>query len=115
MGGFGNGHRCRLRFDANDRCGIWTIVISRTVNPRCIRRSTKILIRAASGSAESRFPELLEPLKAQLPDRFILDGEIVVAKNGGLDSRNCAPEFILSLIKRSIPTRLTPKWRPASP
>jgi ATP-dependent DNA ligase len=31
------------------------------------------------------FPELLAPLKAQLPERCVLDGEIVVARGGGLD------------------------------
>lgn len=31
------------------------------------------------------FPELLDPLKAQLPARCVLDGELVVARNGGLD------------------------------
>src|SRR5437660_3648213 len=31
------------------------------------------------------FPELLEPLRSQLPTRCALDGEIVVAKDGGLD------------------------------
>src|SRR4026208_159283 len=31
------------------------------------------------------FPELLEPLSRQLPDRCVLDGEIVIAKDGGLD------------------------------
>jgi ATP-dependent DNA ligase len=31
------------------------------------------------------FPELLEPLRAQLPARCVLDGEIVIARNGGLD------------------------------
>src|SRR5256885_10634881 len=31
------------------------------------------------------FPELIEPLKAQLPDRCVLDGEIVIAREGGLD------------------------------
>ncbi len=31
------------------------------------------------------FPELLEVLKAQLPPRCVLDGEIVVARGGGLD------------------------------
>jgi ATP-dependent DNA ligase len=31
------------------------------------------------------FPELLEPLGLQLPPRCVLDGEIVVAKNGALD------------------------------
>src|SRR5271170_1610551 len=31
------------------------------------------------------FPELLDPLKAELPARCVLDGEIFVARNGGLD------------------------------
>src|SRR5687768_12842983 len=31
------------------------------------------------------FPELLGPLLAQLPKRCVLDGEIVIAKDGALD------------------------------
>jgi ATP-dependent DNA ligase len=31
------------------------------------------------------FPELREPLRAQLPRRCVLDGEVVIAKGGGLD------------------------------
>ena len=31
------------------------------------------------------FPELLEPLAAQLPQRCVLDGEVVVATGSGLD------------------------------
>jgi ATP-dependent DNA ligase len=31
------------------------------------------------------FPELIEPLKAQLPNRCVLDGEIVIAHDGALD------------------------------
>ena len=31
------------------------------------------------------FPELIDPLKAQLPERCVLDGEIVIARDGGLD------------------------------
>src|SRR5262245_38145440 len=31
------------------------------------------------------FPELIGPLKSQLPQRSVLDGEIVIAKNGALD------------------------------
>src|SRR5580693_3229080 len=31
------------------------------------------------------FPELLDPLRSQLPARCVLDGEIVIARNGGLD------------------------------
>ena len=31
------------------------------------------------------FPELIEPLKSQLPKRCVLDGEVVLAKDGALD------------------------------
>ena len=31
------------------------------------------------------FPELLDPLRAQLPARLVADGEIVIARHGGLD------------------------------
>jgi ATP-dependent DNA ligase len=31
------------------------------------------------------FPELIVPLKEQLPDRCVLDGEMVIARDGGLD------------------------------
>jgi ATP-dependent DNA ligase len=31
------------------------------------------------------FPELIDPLKAQLPDRCVLDGEMVIARDGCLD------------------------------
>src|SRR5262245_25748757 len=31
------------------------------------------------------FPELVEPLKKQLPARCVLDGEIVIARDGALD------------------------------
>ena len=31
------------------------------------------------------FPEVVETLRSQLPARCVLDGEIVIAKNGGLD------------------------------
>src|SRR5512132_2598196 len=31
------------------------------------------------------FPELLEPIRSQLPARCVLDGEIVIVKNSGLD------------------------------
>ena len=31
------------------------------------------------------FPELVEPLKAALPERCVLDGEVVIAGEGGLD------------------------------
>src|SRR5215467_12739063 len=31
------------------------------------------------------FPELAEPFRAQLPERCVLDGEVVIARDGGLD------------------------------
>ena len=31
------------------------------------------------------FPELLDPIRAQLPERCVLDGELVIARDGGLD------------------------------
>src|SRR5207247_2303106 len=31
------------------------------------------------------FPELIEPVQAQLPERSVLDGEVVIAKAGSLD------------------------------
>ena len=50
------------------------------------RDGDEILIQSRDTKALNRyFPELLEPLRAQLPARCVLDGEIVVAKNEGLD------------------------------
>ena len=49
-------------------------------------RRDEILIQSRDGKSLNRyFPELLEPLQTQLPARCVLDGEIVIAKNGGLD------------------------------
>src|SRR3954453_23650204 len=50
------------------------------------RDGDEILIQSRDGKPLNRyFPELLEPLRAQLPARCVLDGEIVIARNGGLD------------------------------
>src|SRR6476661_7463552 len=50
------------------------------------RDGDEILIQSRDEKSLNRyFPELLEPLRAQLPRRCVLDGEIVVAKEGGLD------------------------------
>ncbi len=50
------------------------------------RDGDEILIQSRDEKSLNRyFPELLEPLRAQLPARCVLDGEIVIAKNGGLD------------------------------
>lgn len=46
----------------------------------------EILIQSRDTKSLNRyFPELLAPLRAQLPARCVLDGEIVIATNGGLD------------------------------
>ncbi|MFZ0676582.1 MAG: ATP-dependent DNA ligase [Candidatus Binatus sp.] len=50
------------------------------------RDGDEILIQSRDTKSLNRyFPELLEPIRAQLPVRCVLDGEIVVAKNDGLD------------------------------
>ena len=50
------------------------------------RDGAEILLQSRDEKSLNRyFPELLEPLRAQLPDRCVLDGEIVVAKNDALD------------------------------
>lgn len=50
------------------------------------RDGDEILIQSRDEKPLNRyFPELLEPLLSQLPRRSVLDGEIVVARNGGLD------------------------------
>src|SRR5437660_228604 len=50
------------------------------------RDGDEILIQSRDEKSLNRyFPELIEPLRSQLPARSVLDGEIVVAKNEGLD------------------------------
>src|SRR6266700_3598715 len=50
------------------------------------RDGDEILIQSRDEKPLNRyFPELLEPIRSQLPARCVLDGEIVVAKNDGLD------------------------------
>lgn len=50
------------------------------------RDGDEILIQSRDAKPLNRyFPELLDPLRSQLPIRSVLDGEIVVAKNNGLD------------------------------
>jgi ATP-dependent DNA ligase len=50
------------------------------------RDGDEILIQSRDEKPLNRyFPELIDPLRAQLPDRCVLDGEIVIAKNTGLD------------------------------
>jgi ATP-dependent DNA ligase len=50
------------------------------------RDNEEILIQSRDAKPLNRyFPELLDPLRAQLPVQCVLDGEIVIATNGGLD------------------------------
>jgi ATP-dependent DNA ligase len=50
------------------------------------RDGDEILIQSRDEKPLNRyFPDLLDPLQAQLPARCVLDGEIVIAKDGGLD------------------------------
>jgi ATP-dependent DNA ligase len=50
------------------------------------RDRDEILIQSRDEKPLNRyFPEVVETLRSQLPARCVLDGEIVIAKNGGLD------------------------------
>jgi ATP-dependent DNA ligase len=50
------------------------------------RDKDEILIQSRDAKPLNRyFPEILEVLRTQLPARCVLDGEIVIAKNGALD------------------------------
>ena len=50
------------------------------------RQADELFIQSRDGKALDRyFPELREPLLTQLPQRCVLDGEIVIARSGSLD------------------------------
>lgn len=50
------------------------------------RDGDEILIQSRDQNSLNRyFPELLDPLRTQLPERCVLDGEIVIASHGALD------------------------------
>ena len=50
------------------------------------RDAGEVLLQSRDGKSLNRyFPELLEVVRAQLPSRCVLDGEIVIARHGGLD------------------------------
>ena len=50
------------------------------------RDGDEILIQSRDEKSLNRyFPELLGPLRSQLPARSVVDGEIVLARNGALD------------------------------
>src|SRR5205814_8010708 len=50
------------------------------------RDGDELLIQSRDEKPLDRyFPELIEPLKAQLPKQCVLDGELVIARDGALD------------------------------
>ncbi len=50
------------------------------------RDGDEVFIQSRDAKPLNRyFPDLIEPLQAQLPKRCVLDGEIVIARNGALD------------------------------
>lgn len=50
------------------------------------REGAEILLQSRDRKSLNRyFPEMLEPLRAQLPARCVLDGELVIARDGRLD------------------------------
>ena len=50
------------------------------------RSGDEVLLQSRDTKSLNRyFPELIAPLRAQLPERCVLDGEIVIASKGGLD------------------------------
>src|SRR6478736_3909680 len=50
------------------------------------RDRDEVLLQSRDQKSHNRyFPELIAPIQAQLPERCVLDGEIVVARGGALD------------------------------
>jgi ATP-dependent DNA ligase len=75
------------------------------------RDGDEILIQSRDEKSLNRyFPELLEHLRAQLPARCVLDGEIVIAKDGALDFE----ALQLRIHPAASRVKLLSKERPAS-
>jgi ATP-dependent DNA ligase len=76
------------------------------------RDGDEVFIQSRDQKSLNRyFPELIEPLKAQLPSRCALDGEIVVAKDSGLDfealqMRIHPAASRVNLLAKEIPTSI---------
>src|SRR6185295_2895284 len=50
------------------------------------RDGDEVLIQSRDEKPLNRyFPELVDPLRSTLPERCVLDGEMVIVKNDGLD------------------------------
>jgi len=77
-----------------------------------LRDEDEILIQSRDGKSLNRyFPELLEPVRSQLPARCVLDGEIVVAKDDALDFdalqlRIHPAQSRVKLLSREIPASI---------
>jgi len=75
------------------------------------RDQEEILIQSRDEKPLNRyFPELLDPLRAALPAQCVLDGEIVIVKNNGLDF----DELQLRLHPAASRVRLLSEQNPAS-
>jgi ATP-dependent DNA ligase len=76
------------------------------------RDGDEILIQSRDEKPLDRyFPELIEPLKAGLPARCVLDGEVVVARNGALDFealqlRIHPAESRVKMLSKELPTSI---------
>jgi len=58
------------------------------------RANEEIFIQSRDEKPLNRyFPELLDPLRFALPARCVLDGEIVIVKNNGLDFEQLQPRL----------------------
>src|SRR5262252_2016489 len=76
------------------------------------RDGDEILIQSRDEKPLNRyFPELVESLKAALPERCVLDDEIVIARDGGLDFealqlRIHPTESRVKLLSKKLPTSM---------
>src|SRR5215470_5600765 len=76
------------------------------------RDGDEILIQSRDEKSLNRyFPELIEPLRSQLPMRCVLDGEIVIAQNSALDFdalqlRIHPAESRVKLLSKEIPASI---------
>ena len=75
------------------------------------RDGDEVMIQSRDEKSLNRyFPELLDPLRVTLPDRCVLDGEVVLVKNGGLDF----DELQLRIHPAASRVRLLSQQSPAS-
>ena len=76
------------------------------------RDGEEILIQSRDEKPLNRyFPELLDPIRSELPDRAVLDGELVIAKDGALDFealqlRLHPAESRVKLLSKQIPASI---------